>query len=103
MSRHQGSGGKGKRTGRGSSKPTNKRVNRGGGDSETKSFARGNAPIKRGVAPKKKASANVSSNPDEIRLNKYIANSGMCSRRDADMHIAVGSVTVNGKVVTEMG
>ncbi len=40
---------------------------------------------------------------DEIRLNKYIANSGICSRRDADMHISIGSVTVNGKVVTEMG
>lgn len=43
------------------------------------------------------------SNPDEIRLNKYIANSGICSRRDADMHIATGSVTVNGKVIIEMG
>jgi 23S rRNA pseudouridine2605 synthase len=43
------------------------------------------------------------SNPDVIRLNKYIANSGMCSRREADMHISIGSVMVNGKVVTEMG
>lgn len=43
------------------------------------------------------------SNPDEIRLNKYIANSGMCSRREADMHISIGSVMVNGKVITEMG
>ena len=49
------------------------------------------------------ASVSKTSNPDEIRLNKYISNSGICSRRDADMHIAVGSVTVNGKVVTEMG
>ncbi len=55
---------------------------------------------------RKKVSANKNvskSNPDEIRLNKYIANSGMCSRREADMHISVGSVTVNGKVITEMG
>ncbi len=44
-----------------------------------------------------------SSNPNEIRLNKYISNSGICSRREADMHISIGSVTVNGKVVTEMG
>ena len=43
------------------------------------------------------------SNSDEIRLNKYISNSGVCSRRDADMHIAVGSVTVNGKIINEMG
>jgi len=41
--------------------------------------------------------------PNEIRLNKYIANSGVCSRREADMYIQVGSVTVNGKVVNEMG
>lgn len=40
---------------------------------------------------------------DELRLNKYIANSGMCSRRDADIYIQSGNVKVNGKVVTEMG
>ena len=38
-----------------------------------------------------------------IRLNKYIANAGICSRREADKLIAAGSVMVNGKVVTEMG
>ena len=38
-----------------------------------------------------------------IRLNKYIANAGICSRRDADKLIAAGSVSVNGKVITEMG
>ncbi|NCT18873.1 MAG: pseudouridine synthase [Flavobacteriaceae bacterium CG_4_8_14_3_um_filter_34_10] len=43
------------------------------------------------------------SNPDTIRLNKYIANSGMCSRREADLYIATGAVQVNGKVVNEMG
>jgi 23S rRNA pseudouridine2605 synthase len=41
--------------------------------------------------------------PTEIRLNKYIANSGICSRREADVYIEAGSATVNGKVVTEMG
>ncbi|MBF0693853.1 MAG: rRNA pseudouridine synthase [Flavobacterium sp.] len=43
------------------------------------------------------------SNPDEIRLNKYIANSGVCSRRDADIYIQSGNVKVNGVPVTEMG
>jgi 23S rRNA pseudouridine2605 synthase len=38
-----------------------------------------------------------------IRLNKYIANSGICSRREADTHIAEGKVTVNSKVIKEMG
>ncbi len=38
-----------------------------------------------------------------IRLNKYIANSGVCSRRDADKIIADGLITVNGQVITELG
>lgn len=41
--------------------------------------------------------------PKLIRLNKYIANSGICSRREADTLIAAGNVSVNGKTVTEMG
>ena len=40
---------------------------------------------------------------DEIRLNKFIANSGVCSRREADTLIQAGVVTVNGEVVTELG
>lgn len=40
---------------------------------------------------------------DTIRLNKYIANSGICSRREADELITQGLVLVNGKVVNEMG
>ena len=38
-----------------------------------------------------------------VRLNKFIANSGICSRREADEYISAGLVTVNGQVVTEMG
>ncbi len=38
-----------------------------------------------------------------VRLNKYIANSGVCSRREADLLISSGTITVNGKVVTELG
>jgi len=38
-----------------------------------------------------------------IRLNRYIANAGICSRREADKLITKGEITVNGKVVTEMG
>ena len=40
---------------------------------------------------------------NEIRLNKFIANSGVCSRREADTFIEAGVVTVNGEVVTELG
>lgn len=43
------------------------------------------------------------SEKNTIRLNKYIANSGLCSRREADMHIRLGTVKVNGKIITEMG
>ena len=38
-----------------------------------------------------------------IRLNRFIANSGVCSRREADEHIKNGLITVNGLVVTDMG
>jgi len=40
---------------------------------------------------------------EEIRLNKYIANSGICSRREADVLISTGVVKVNGEIVTTMG
>lgn len=38
-----------------------------------------------------------------VRLNKFIANSGICSRREADQYIKEGLISVNGKIVTEMG
>ncbi|MCQ2134509.1 MAG: pseudouridine synthase [Bacteroidales bacterium] len=48
-------------------------------------------------------SAPVTEFKEEVRLNKYIANSGVCSRREADTMIQAGVVTVNGVVVTELG
>ncbi|MEN7550681.1 pseudouridine synthase [Rapidithrix thailandica] len=50
-----------------------------------------------------KYSGKASENSDLIRLNRYIANAGVCSRREADELIKKGMVKVNGKVVTEMG
>ena len=38
-----------------------------------------------------------------MRLNKFLANSGICSRREADEYIAAGVISVNGEVVTELG
>ena len=52
---------------------------------------------KQNQAPKRQKAA------DEIRLNKFISNSGVCSRRDADIYIQSGNVKVNGVPVTEMG
>jgi len=63
-----------------------------------KSYVKGNTSFKRNETKPKKPS-----NPNEIRLNKYVANSGVCSRREADVHIATGLVSVNGKIITEMG
>ena len=46
----------------------------------------------------------VNYDPNEpVRLNKYLANAGVCSRREADEFIQAGVVTVNGQVVTELG
>ena len=41
--------------------------------------------------------------PEGVRLNKYLANAGVCSRREADKLIESGSVSINGKVVTQLG
>lgn len=88
MSRHQGSN---ERRGK-------KMSGRGGSYKSQANLARGNAPIKKVSAPKSESEVRSG-----IRLNKYIANSGICSRREADDHIAIGLVTVNGKVINQMG
>ncbi|WP_303914428.1 pseudouridine synthase [Bacteroides mediterraneensis] len=47
---------------------------------------------------------DVLTDPDEpIRLNKFLANAGICSRREADEFITAGVVSVNGEIVTELG
>lgn len=51
----------------------------------------------------KKGDPLPSFNTDEVRLNKYLSNAGVCSRRDADVLIKTGVVSVNGNVITEMG
>lgn len=40
---------------------------------------------------------------ESVRLNKYIAGTGLCSRREADEYIKAGLISVNNKVVTELG
>lgn len=102
MSRHQGNDKSNPGSGR-----------QGGFKKESNS--RGNAPIRKTPskftpktedkkeAPKAPKTPKAPSNPDELRLNKYISNSGMCSRRDADIYIQSGNVKVNGEVITEMG
>jgi 23S rRNA pseudouridine2605 synthase len=69
---------------------------------ERKSYSRG---FSQKLSQKK---STYSDEPDKrsgdlIRLNKYISNSGVCSRREADELIESGAITVNGEIVSELG
>ncbi len=55
------------------------------------------------IAPLNRSRKQKEQNDDLIRLNRYIANAGICSRRKADELIEAGVVSVNGQVVTELG
>ncbi len=54
-------------------------------------------------APERRKSGAAGGREELIRLNRYIAGSGLCARREADELIKKGMITVNGKKVTEMG
>jgi len=61
-------------------------------------------PGKRKFSPAKRpASQHVNEDDGTIRLNRYISNSGICSRRKADELIEAGVISVNGEVITELG
>lgn len=55
------------------------------------------------VDRRKKGPAGDPGDGKTIRLNKFISNSGICSRRDADRLISDGEISVNGKTVTDLG
>ena len=58
----------------------------------------------KGVSKVKSHNKKPAPKEDEgVRLNKYIANAGVCSRREADVLITSGVIKINGKVVTELG
>lgn len=88
---------------RGKSTRTSKTDRRSGKPDRVKSISKGKKP--------KSASSQVPSQRvkqdeylrEEIRLNKFIAHAGLCSRREADEYIEQGKVRVNGVVVTELG
>lgn len=90
--------GSGKRgTARPGSNPTGKR--------SSKPADKAAEPEKKSFFPPKvrKGDPLPSFNEDEIRLNKYLSNAGVCSRREADVLIQTGVVSVNGEIVTELG
>ncbi|GEQ85311.1 pseudouridylate synthase [Patiriisocius marinistellae] len=84
---------------------------RGATNAKFKGGSKVNAPQKRvgkskpaaPAEPIKKAPSKRTNTMEGIRLNKYISNSGICSRREADTYIATGLVSVNGKIINEMG
>ena len=86
-----------------SNKPKPAMAKRAQGPKKVKPNAKAEAAAPKKVEKKPNQAAKRPKAADEIRLNKYIANSGACSRRDADIYIQSGNVKVNGIPVTEMG
>lgn len=64
---------------------------------------RGARPVKKYRGVRNKTAEQLSGASDDTRLNKYLSNAGICSRREADELIGAGLVSVNNKVVTSMG
>jgi len=89
-----------KRKSSGKPKEGSKRAFKKPADSSTRPTGKFSKPSRPIQKPKTQV---VKSELDGIRLNKYISNAGICSRREADVYIAAGNATVNGKVITEMG
>ena len=99
--------------GEGGYRPQRPRFNNGGGQQGgyNRQQGRGYRPRTADYNPNAKYSMkkqieykDVLTDPDEpIRLNKFLANAGICSRREADEFITAGVVSVNGVVVTELG
>mgnify|MGYP001828492032 CR=1 FL=1 len=87
--------GSSKPSGKGSSSPSGKGSSRPSG----KGFSKPSGKSASGPAGKSPAKKD----PDLVRLNKFIAASGICSRREADVLISTGVISVNGKTVTELG
>ncbi len=68
-----------------------------------RSFSKDGVKRTFGSFTKKNQATSGKKAQDGIRLNKYIANAGICSRREADELIQAGVIKVNGKIVTELG
>ncbi len=93
--------GKGKRDGKSRTKNESSKITKDSlPKTDSKPFNKG----RRNPTPFKKAAPNRPRTEAEgIRLNRYLANAGVATRRDADTLIIAGTVTINGKVVTELG
>lgn len=91
----------------GPAKPYGKKTygDRPGYDKPRKPFVKrgGEGVMDPGMKPAFYPSYSIPNTDKEVRLNRYIAMSGKCSRREADEYIQAGDITVNGVVVTELG
>lgn len=90
------------------SKENRKGKNSKYGSSSSRYMSKGKKKLSSDLAGLPKRSRTNKGEPlpkfdDKIRLNKYISNAGICSRREADTLIKSGVVSVNGKVITELG
>ncbi len=83
-------------------KPRRRKSKNAGSNKQRESFNKQSDSKKKSSKPKNSVSQNYSVS-EEIRINKFIAHAGLCSRREADALISDGKVEVNGKVVTELG
>lgn len=61
------------------------------------------APYRRDEKPRSYPQYDPNKQSGEMRLNRYLAQSGICSRREADDFITAGLVSVNGQIITELG
>ena len=99
--------------GEGDSERPRRSFGRSEGDSERprRSFGRRDGEEERGFTPRYRGTTEYTPKPRKpkaegesgVRLNKYISNSGICSRREADEYIQAGLVKVNDVIITELG
>ena len=92
---------KGKPQGRGAAKPYGKRNDEGRSDRPRSTESRSERP--RSTERRSYPKFNPNKQTGEVRLNRFVAQSGICSRREADELIAAGLVSINGEIVTELG
>lgn len=80
-----------------------KKADESGKSSPGKVFGKQRGKSKKTFDEKVQPDLKAPAQTEKIRLNRFIANSGVCSRREADELIKMGLISVNGKVITEMG
>ncbi len=88
------------------SRGTRRRFNAGAEDDSAEREEGSKQPFRRQKSKTGKSESRVRAPhavSEGVRLNKFLANAGLCSRRDADIYIGAGVVTINGKLVTELG